>query len=422
MNKFWQACCPLVTILITFLILGCSHLSASADDGEVQVKGNVPVTYIPRSEITFDADGKFKVTRVSDPAPASQNAGQEIDGNLMDKNPEYYQAVHQAALEQFESLPVYRYEEYYIAHEGAVAQYDDSGNLIRVRGDCEYYSTLDQYMVNGSLPNGKYVGTYLTFSRISNQTEVPIIAVTNYRAGTDDCHIRICVAGQDLQFLTTDPYGIPFIDNQNRVQVPVRKFTEAIGGTVEYHDEEKIVTIVRSTDTVVFQTDSNKMFCNGAERQMDTPAQNIGGRIYVPLRALSEALDYKVVYTAKDAAAVDCRISRDEVIAGETHRQSIGAPATDPSPLTSAELDTLIELYNQMCMISPRCEVDRFDTVNSYDNWVYLTMRDGSKVDLCLRMQNEWEVRCFAGSDNNYIMHSPDLYSFITHLYQTEQE
>lgn len=157
---------------------------------------------------------------------------------------------------------------------------------------------------------------------------------------------------------------------------------------------------------------------------MDTAAQNIEGRTYIPLRALSEALGYQVVYTTKDAAAADCRISRDEVIAGETRRQFIGASAAAPTPLTSEELDTLVELYNQMCMISPRYEVDRFDTVNSYDNWVYLTMQDGSKTDLCLRMQDEWEVRCFAGSDeeDNFIMHSPDLYSFITRLYQTEQE
>ena len=46
-----------------------------------------------------------------------------------------------------------------------------------------------------------------------------------------------------------------------------------------------------------------------------------------------------------------------------------------PTPLNSEELDKLMELYNQMCMSSPRYEIDRFDTVHSYADWVYLTQR-----------------------------------------------
>ncbi len=64
-------------------------------------------------------------------------------------------------------MPVYYYEQAYVAKEGAVAQYNQYGNLIRVRGNCDYYTTLDQYEVDGSLPSGKYVGTYFTFSQIT---------------------------------------------------------------------------------------------------------------------------------------------------------------------------------------------------------------------------------------------------------------
>jgi len=159
-------------IMAVMIVLSVSALSVTAaaisSDVEETAKGNVPVTYIPGSEITFGADGDFEITHIADPAPISQNVGQEIGGNLLDENPEFYKSFNKAMHERFENLPVYEYEDYYIAHEGAVALYDDAGDFIRVRGDYEYHSTLDEYRIDGSLPDGRYVGTYSEFSQISN--------------------------------------------------------------------------------------------------------------------------------------------------------------------------------------------------------------------------------------------------------------
>lgn len=169
MKKFLKTAAFIMAVTTVLSFSGLSA-SVSAKDTEDTVKGNVPVTFIPNSEITFDAEGNFEITNAADKLPVSRSVGQEIGGNLMDEYPEVCQSVNQAVLEEFENLPVYRYEEYYIAHEGATALYDDSGELIRVRGNFEYYSTLDQYRVNGSLPDGKYIGTYLTFSQITSQS------------------------------------------------------------------------------------------------------------------------------------------------------------------------------------------------------------------------------------------------------------
>lgn len=174
MKKLTKTVALILTAMIALSVSALSiTASAISSDIEETEKGNVPVTYIPGSEITFDADGSFEITHMADPAPISQSVGQEIGGNLLDVNPEFYQSVNQALLDQVGELPVYRYEEYYIAHEGAVALYDDLGELIRVRGDYEYHSTLDQYMIDGSLPDGKYIGTYSEFSQISNQSANP---------------------------------------------------------------------------------------------------------------------------------------------------------------------------------------------------------------------------------------------------------
>ena len=135
--------------------------------------GNVPAEYIPNSEITFDAEGNFTITNIvnSDPNPSSatSSTGIEVGGNLVDQDPIAYEIRNAEAQRVLESLPVYTYEDYYIAGEGAVAQYDQDGQLIRVRGEYEYYSTLDKYKVNGVLPDGTYKGTYGQFSISTTQ-------------------------------------------------------------------------------------------------------------------------------------------------------------------------------------------------------------------------------------------------------------
>ena len=61
--------------MAVMIVLSVSALSVTAaaisSDVEETAKGNVPVTYIPGSEITFDADGSFEITYMADPAPHS---------------------------------------------------------------------------------------------------------------------------------------------------------------------------------------------------------------------------------------------------------------------------------------------------------------------------------------------------------------
>jgi len=130
--------------------------------------GNVPAEYIPNSEITFDSEGTFTVTNVFNPDPvpmsATSSEGIEVGGNLADQDPKAVETRDTEAQRILESLPVYTYEDYYIAGDGAVALYDQVGQLIRVRGDYEYYTTIDQYRVNGILPDGTYKGPFGQFS------------------------------------------------------------------------------------------------------------------------------------------------------------------------------------------------------------------------------------------------------------------
>lgn len=143
--------------------------------------GNVPAEYIPNSEITFDSKGTFSLTNVvkAIPAPASgtSNTGVEIGGNLADSDPRAFEIRNAEAQRILENLPIYTYEAYYVAGDGAVALYDQDGQLIRVRGEHKYYSTLDQYKVNGVLPDGTYKGN---FGQFSISTTLSFSSTSNY--------------------------------------------------------------------------------------------------------------------------------------------------------------------------------------------------------------------------------------------------
>lgn len=72
MKKITKTVALILTAMIARSVSALSiTASAISSDIEETENGNVPVTYIPGSEITFDADGSFEITHMVDPAPRS---------------------------------------------------------------------------------------------------------------------------------------------------------------------------------------------------------------------------------------------------------------------------------------------------------------------------------------------------------------
>lgn len=133
--------------------------------------------FIPKSRITFREDGEPVLTGVTKSVPAPRGAGVDLDALLGSKE---RSAEEEAMWTPIEELPVYRYEDSYVAAEGAVAQYGSGGELCHVWGDCEYTSNIGQYEVDGDLPNGRYIGN---FSEFSQETIVSRDAYANKQSG-----------------------------------------------------------------------------------------------------------------------------------------------------------------------------------------------------------------------------------------------
>jgi len=127
-----------------------------------------------------------------------------------------------------------------------------------------------------------------------------------------DGELRIELDGKEMTF--TDK---PFIDVDGRTQIPVREFCEQLGCSVTWipdiqkvlistvTEEESKISGGAGGDSFSFIIGKRQYTINGTEYDMDTEAQIINERTYVPLRYLAEALNYYVAYNPSSPANLD---------------------------------------------------------------------------------------------------------------------
>ncbi|QNU67824.1 copper amine oxidase N-terminal domain-containing protein [Ruminiclostridium herbifermentans] len=104
--------------------------------------------------------------------------------------------------------------------------------------------------------------------------------------------ITVIVNGSKIKFPDTQPC----LDGNNRVQVPVRFVSEALGASVSWVGSNKSVVVVKGKDKVTLYADKKNYTVNGVNKTMDTIATNKNGRILVPIRFVSEALGAVVTW------------------------------------------------------------------------------------------------------------------------------
>lgn len=81
-----------------------------------------------------------------------------------------------------------------------------------------------------------------------------------------------------------------FIDNNGRIQIPVRYISETLGATVDWDSATKKIAITFRDKTIVFILENRDYKINGENNIMDTAATIVSGRTVVPIRFLVEAL------------------------------------------------------------------------------------------------------------------------------------
>lgn len=102
--------------------------------------------------------------------------------------------------------------------------------------------------------------------------------------------LRVVVNGEKVVF----PDAQPFIDAQQRVQLPVRFISEALGAEVLWDGKAKKATISLEGKTMGVYIGKKSYELNGKTKQMDTAALFKQSRTFVPLRFVYEGLGVNV--------------------------------------------------------------------------------------------------------------------------------
>jgi len=110
-------------------------------------------------------------------------------------------------------------------------------------------------------------------------------------AANDDI-IRIMINNEEVHFSESD--GIPFIDSNGRVQVPLRKTMETIGINVSYDSPERSITLSADGITAQLIIDSPMITINQSVFRHDTIPVIFQNRTYLPLRFVLEQFGYLV--------------------------------------------------------------------------------------------------------------------------------
>lgn len=109
----------------------------------------------------------------------------------------------------------------------------------------------------------------------------------DYKKGNE---IRVILEGKQLEF----DVAPQIVDG--RVLVPMRKIFESFGLTVTWIESLRAARGINDAMDIVFPIGKNKANVNGLQYDMDVATQIISGSTMVPLRFLSENMNYNVVW------------------------------------------------------------------------------------------------------------------------------
>ncbi|KAA9005446.1 copper amine oxidase N-terminal domain-containing protein [Paenibacillus spiritus] len=111
-----------------------------------------------------------------------------------------------------------------------------------------------------------------------------------FQASAASLPLRVVVDGDKVYF----PDAQPFIDSKQRVQLPVRFVTEALGAKVLWNGPAKKASILLNGKTMEVYIGKSSYTVDGKTKRMDTAAVFKQSRTFVPLRFLYEGLGVSV--------------------------------------------------------------------------------------------------------------------------------
>ncbi len=112
--------------------------------------------------------------------------------------------------------------------------------------------------------------------------------------------VKVTLDGNEISF----PDAKPFIDERDRVLVPVRFVSEALGSIVDWENETRTAVIKQDSDEIRYTVYQPMAYLNGEMMVMDTYGILKDSRTMVPIRFISELLGCTVNWDEKTSTVV----------------------------------------------------------------------------------------------------------------------
>jgi hypothetical protein len=107
-------------------------------------------------------------------------------------------------------------------------------------------------------------------------------------------YVTIVINNRELAFLREESSGMPYINNNGKLMIPLRKSLEYIGAEVSYDSENKIVTAKKDAVNLMISIGENQLKMNNQNVKLDTAAIIKDNRTYIPLRDIFTVFDYNI--------------------------------------------------------------------------------------------------------------------------------
>lgn len=104
----------------------------------------------------------------------------------------------------------------------------------------------------------------------------------------------------------------PYMDQQNRLMIPLRSISELIGADVKYDSSKKTASISMNRSTLEVTIDSSIVRINGVSTKMNTKPVLNENSVFVPLKFLIEAFKLDSTWD-KNRNLVSVKVDRDQL-------------------------------------------------------------------------------------------------------------
>ncbi len=140
---------------------------------------------------------------------------------------------------------------------------------------------------------------------------IMIIMLIPFSAAAEQSELKVCIDGEYVDF--EDTTGYPYIDENNRIQVPFRVTLEAFGAIVSWNNELKIAVAEKNDIKVVIPIGQSYIEKDEEKIMNDTISVIKEDRVYLPIRIVMECFDCNVTWNSDEKTVVATSADPQEI-------------------------------------------------------------------------------------------------------------